>query len=136
VLADFNHIEQVVAFLNRMRRRFPKVKHLHFESPAGSRSNRASKTLGLIAGTMISWATALGIQLHYYSRAEAKKGVLGISGRKGNVSKSDLKKDVQKVVKSRWATLRVIENNRTQNAMEHICDAAGLVFAAEVRGDI
>lgn len=135
--ADIFHLQELTRQLMALRERFPVVA-VHVETPAGSRSGRASKLLASVLSVLVTWTCTLDIKMYLYSRAEAKKGILGISGtsglNKGKFSKSALKKLVKEKVMAHWSQLKTICTLRNQGEAEHICDACALFFAARMRG--
>lgn len=138
--ADIWHLQALASFLNSLYRRFP-TKDVHIEAPAGAKSSRAMKTMGSVLGVLIGWTETNGIVLHRYSRAEAKRAILGVIGAsmKGSGkkwSKSVLKELVRERVTRRWKQIRLICTFRNKNESEHICDAVGIIFAARLKGNL
>ena len=133
--ADIFHLQELTRALMRLHGKYPAVA-VHIETPAGSKSGRASKLLASVLTVIVTWTEVHGVPLHLYSRAEAKKSILGISGGRGGKQKSELKRMVKNIVTRRWSQLRKICAIRTMNESEHICDAAALIFAARTKGNL
>ena len=125
-VADIYHLEKVAKFLRSFKETYPEAERVFIESPGGSQSNRASRTMGMILGLIIGWTKASGMNVHSYTAFKIKKTLTG----KNNASKEE----VQEAVQNRWPALDI--NGMLAKDREHICDAMGLIVVAREEGDL
>jgi len=97
------------------------IERVIFELPHGGMNFRSVKMLAIVTGTVIGWATAYDLPLSHFTQERNKKCATGdIRASKGTM---------QLAVRKHWPTADW--SSLEDKELEHICDAAGLIIAAQ-----
>jgi len=123
--ADAHFIESAIEFLNESDLYFV-IDWVALELPHGGQNFRSVKMLALISGAIIGWAVAKDKPIKYYTPGFNKKCATGDSRAS--------KELMELAVRQKWSLVDL--DGIEDKAVEHICDAVALVFAAKAKGDI